>query len=228
MTRPLAIDVFDYLDFRVFLRDCYRDLKEHQRGFSYRWFAREAGMSSPNFLKLVMDGKRNLSAQSIDSFARVLKLTESEVNYFRCLVAFAQAESVPDKNAHFERLCQLRRRPRATIMTTESFDVLTHWYYVAIAELVDCPGFTPDPAWIAATLVPSISEEEAAEALRVLLAHGVLQRLEWRASGSWHHDLYWPARSRPPRSSVATTSRSSIGRKTPCTMLNEASDSCSL
>jgi microcystin degradation protein MlrC len=51
------IDVFQYLDYRVFLADFYRAKK--RSGFSYRAFSRAAGLGAPNYLKLVMDGDRN-------------------------------------------------------------------------------------------------------------------------------------------------------------------------
>jgi hypothetical protein len=43
----------------------FRYAKEQDRFFSHRFFARKAGFSSPNFLKLVMSSQRNLTHESI-------------------------------------------------------------------------------------------------------------------------------------------------------------------
>lgn len=61
------VEVYGYLDYRAFLADLYTAKKA--RGFSYRSFSRRAGLSSPNYLKLVIDGQRNLSAKMAERFA---------------------------------------------------------------------------------------------------------------------------------------------------------------
>ena len=60
--RRSPIDVFQYLDYRVFLADFYRTKK--RSGFSYRAFSRAAGLGAPNYLKLVIAGKRNMSQET--------------------------------------------------------------------------------------------------------------------------------------------------------------------
>jgi uncharacterized protein (TIGR02147 family) len=63
------VDVFEYLDYRAFLRDIYLAKKAERRGFSFRAFSRRANLRSPNYLKLVMDGERNLSRAMAERFA---------------------------------------------------------------------------------------------------------------------------------------------------------------
>jgi uncharacterized protein (TIGR02147 family) len=50
-------EVYKYIDYRRYLADYYADRKKHQRYFSYRFFAGQAGVKSPVFLKQVIDGK---------------------------------------------------------------------------------------------------------------------------------------------------------------------------
>jgi uncharacterized protein (TIGR02147 family) len=133
-------------------------------------------MSSPNFLKLVMDGKRNLGATSVDQFARALELGTRETEFFRELVAFNQASSAADQNQHFERLGKYRKHRRVHKLDRGMFNYLSHWYFPAIRELVNCEGFQDDPAWIAAHILPKISAVQAQEALDVLLELGLLVR----------------------------------------------------
>ena len=56
---PGVPDVFDYLDYRAYLRDYYAYAKSARRGFSHRTFSRRAGLGSPNHLKRVMEGRQN-------------------------------------------------------------------------------------------------------------------------------------------------------------------------
>ncbi len=176
--RALQVDVFAYFGYRAFLRDAYADLKQRQAGFSYRWFARRAGMTSPNFLKLVIDGKRNLSAASTERFATALELSSNETAFFRELVGFGQARSAAEKNRHFERIGAYRQHRAVCALERHQFESLSHWWYPAIRELVACEGFVEDPEWIAGRLVPAITPAQARQALDLLDALGFVERDE--------------------------------------------------
>ena len=62
------VDGFQFQDYREFLRAYYAERKTHAK-ISYRAFSRRAGLGSPNYLKLVMDGARNLSPAMAGRFA---------------------------------------------------------------------------------------------------------------------------------------------------------------
>ena len=171
-------DIFQYLDYRQFLRDCYAALKGGQRGFSYRAFSRKAGMSSPNFLKLVIDGKRNLTGKSCEQFITALALPSREAEFFRELVGFNQADNAATKNEHFKALGRFRKHKRVHKLDRDLFTYLSQWYYPAIRELVLCDGFQEDPEWIAAHVHPPIPAAQASQALDVLLELGLLVRDE--------------------------------------------------
>lgn len=176
MSRNLEIDVFAYLSYRTFLKDAYSDLKGRQRGFSYRWFSRKAGLSSPNFLKLVIDGKRNLSARTAASFAQALGLNTSESAFFRELVDFEQADTSAEKNRAWERLSTYQGHRKVRALERHQFEYLSRWWYPAIRELAACPGFREDPEWIARTLRPAITPAQAKAALELLTTLGFLER----------------------------------------------------
>jgi hypothetical protein len=103
------IDVFAYLDYRAFLRDYYQARKAAGRGFSYRSFSRRAGLKSPNYLKLVVDGARNLSTDMAARFAAACGLLDDEQCYFVDLVAFCQAPSAVDRNRCYALLTRFDR-----------------------------------------------------------------------------------------------------------------------
>lgn len=178
MSRPLRIDVYAYLDYRAFLRDAYAELKARGRGFSYRAFARRAGMSSPNFLKLVIEGQRNLTTQSAAQFATALELSEKESQFFTELVAFNQATTASEKNLAFGRIGKHRKHRRVRKLDRGMFAYLSKWYFPAIRELVGCRSFREDPEWIATALTPTISVAQAREALALLEELGLVERAD--------------------------------------------------
>ena len=113
------ISIYDYLDYRRFLRDAFEEKKNTLQGFSYRTFSRSAGIVSPSFLKLVMDGKRNLTPSSIRKFARGFRLKPDEAEYFENLVLYNQAADEEEGEHYFAKLSREREVATLTVAITK-------------------------------------------------------------------------------------------------------------
>lgn len=168
--------IFEYDNYRQFLRDLYAYLKAEKDFFSYRYFSKAAGFRSPNFLKLVIDGVRNLTGDSVEKFAAALKLNKKEVEFFRELVGLNQATTVAEKKRFAEQLFKFEAYKKLHPLQKEQHEYYARWYMVPIRELVALPGFCEDPKWIAQHLRPQISPAEAAKALVDLERLGLLKR----------------------------------------------------
>ena len=152
-------------------------LKASHAQFSYRYFSRMAGFSSPNFLKLVAEGKRNMSARSIPKFARGLGLDSSETEAFESLVMLSQAETDQDRNRHYQRLRRFSRaRSSAARLQEAQYRVYSVWYALPIRELLLHPDFREDPAWIGERLRPNVDPEDVTKALDLLKEVGLVAR----------------------------------------------------
>src|SRR5689334_18628430 len=176
--KATAIDVFGYLDYRAFLRDHYTERKTHGRGFSFRAFAKAADLKSPNYLKLVMDGARNLTPQMAERFAAACGLRDESAAYFVDLVGFNQARTATERNAHYARLTSFRGWRKAHKLELQHAVYHSTWYMPAVRELAARADFREDPEWIARMLVPSIGKADASRALSTLLELGLLVRGE--------------------------------------------------
>ena len=174
-TRP---DVFGYTNYREYLRDTYDHLKRTKPQFSYRYFARLAGFSLPNYLKLVMDGERNLTSRSIWQFAKALKLGRNEREFFGRLVQMNQARSEDERNDHYRALSAARGYLRIKDIERDRYEYYSNWYVVPIRELVATRGFREEPEWIARQLEPRITASQARKALELMLRLGLLLRGE--------------------------------------------------
>lgn len=108
MNTSLKPRISEHLDYRAFLNSMYNYLKIEKPGFSYRSFAKAAGLNSPSFLKLVMDGKRNLTDESIEKFAHAFMLNQEESEYFRTLVKYNQSGSTEEKMRNYKWLQKLK------------------------------------------------------------------------------------------------------------------------
>ena len=172
------VTIFEYDNYRAYLGDLYKLYKETKPHFSYRYFSQKAGFRSPNFLKLVIEGKRNLSPESIEKFANALKLGKKEAEFFRVLVHLNQARTVGEKKIYAEQLMQFRPFRYIHPLRQDQYRYYADWYNIAIRELTMLPEFSEDPAWIARRLVPPISPQQAQKALDLLLQLGLLERDE--------------------------------------------------
>ncbi len=168
------VNVFEYLDYRAFLRDFYADRKANEYGFSHRAFSRRAGLRSTNYLKLVMDGERNLTPEMAQQFAQGCGLDDRQADYFCELAAFNQARTAAERNRCHARLTRFKQY--RTIHKLDAAQATYHstWYLPAIRELAARPDFEADPKWIAKTLLPRISSSEAQVAIDTLVELGLL------------------------------------------------------
>lgn len=183
------VNIFTYTDYRAYLKDRCQELKGTSRTFSFRNFARAAGVASSGYLKMVMDGERGLTPETARRFASALKLDRAERAFFVDLVAFTQAKGHEERDRCCKKLATHRRFLKAQQLSKEQLDYFSHWYYAAIREMVHLRNFRDDPAWIARRLKPSISVAEAREALELLLRLGILARNERGRIVSVEQDL---------------------------------------
>ena len=172
MTTP---HIFGYLNYRQYLSDVY-EVRKQGRGFSYRLFSKLSGFTSPNFIKLVIDGERNLSDQAIFKVAHGLKLHGHELEYFKQLVAMNQATSDEDRVAHLSQLKAAMPHGRSREIGADGVAYLSSWLYPVLRELVQTQGFREDPYWIARRLRGRVSQEQIREALDFLVSGGYVRR----------------------------------------------------
>ncbi|MBI4124922.1 MAG: TIGR02147 family protein [Deltaproteobacteria bacterium] len=163
-----------YTDHRKYLEDRYKELKATQAAFSYRYFSKKAGFASPNFLKLVMDGKRNLSAESIYKFADALKLNKKEKRFFEILVQYNQSTDPRQKEHYYLQMLEFPEYRKVYHLEQEQYEYLSRWYYPAILEMTRLADFEEDPRWIADKLNKKVSVKEVKEALELLRRIGLL------------------------------------------------------
>lgn len=176
MASSSPVHIFEYLDYRQYLRDFYASQKARSSSFSHRVFSRRAGLRSSNYLSLVMKGQRDLSSEMAPRFAKACGLLRREADFFCDLVAYGQAQSTDERHRAYERLARFRKFRDAHRLVGEQTAYHQHWYMPALRELVTLAAFSEDPKWIASALEPKISEREASEALQTLIKLGLLNR----------------------------------------------------
>ncbi|MEO7424342.1 MAG: TIGR02147 family protein [Fibrobacteria bacterium] len=169
-------DVLHYSNYRTFLADYYAFKKSESAIFSHRYFAKKAGIPSPNYLKLVTDGKRNLTKKSLVKFAAALGLEGIRTEFFENLVFFNQALAISERNLYYGNILRTRAKAGLRQLDDAQFQLYTDWRHIAVRELASVKGFRPDARWVVKKLGKAITEKEAEESLNLLARLGLLKK----------------------------------------------------
>ena len=172
--RIVEPDVLQYTNYRVYLRDYYEFKKKTVPAFSLRFFAEKAGLSSHAHLKLTIDGKRNITKNTVVKLIHGLGLDGQRAAYFESLVFFNQAQTDADKQVYYAQLLKASPRSKLHKMDAAQFRIFREWHHSAILEMVALKDFRPIPDWISKRLGGLITPEQVTESLKLLVELGLL------------------------------------------------------
>jgi uncharacterized protein (TIGR02147 family) len=148
------ISIFRYTDYRRYLADYFADRKKRDAKFSHRYLCRRLGLTAPNFIMMVMQGKRNLTRALAFSLSKELGHGEKETEYFEALVGFMQARTIREKDACFSRMAAMRRGRDVDKIEESQYEYYSNWYNLVVRELVTYPDFKGDFNWLARKVRP--------------------------------------------------------------------------
>ncbi len=174
--------IFEYTDYRQYLADFYQYKKQTDAGFSHRSFLAKANLKGPNFLKNVIDGKKNISRTTISAFAQALDLGKKEREYFKWLVLFNQEKNTRRKNGYFYRLAVFSRYSSVWQLQNKQFDYFSDWYNIVVREYIHSHPFRDDYAGLARAVFPRITPRQAKQAVELLKSLGMIKADE---QGYW-------------------------------------------
>lgn len=182
-----SVRIFDYNDYRGFLKDFYQWKKSGNPGYSHRVFAQRAGLSSPSHLGMIIKGERNLTSKTIHKFALGLGLKNNEREFFETLVHYNQESDLSQKAMHFTKMLQIKGTLNTlSPLQKEKFDFLAKWYVVALYVLIGTEDFKDDTDWIVKRLKNKVSSYDIKSAFKTLLK---LNLIEKSNSGQWEQSV---------------------------------------
>lgn len=135
--------ITEYQDFRKYMLDYYEERKRTSV-FSWREFSRQAGFTSPNYIKLVCEGKSRLSKNGIEHVADAMGLEGVDRDYFREMVRFGDAPNDEKKIQAFDEMQKIAKENRLRVVDAEAFQYFESWVNPVMRELVPImPGAKP-------------------------------------------------------------------------------------
>ncbi|MEQ1567155.1 MAG: TIGR02147 family protein [Myxococcota bacterium] len=168
-------ELYDRTDWRSFV-NLQRDLL----GLTQRQLAGLLDMPE-SMLSMLLRGQRGLDPSRVDAFAAALALDAEGKSWFEALVDLESRSERARRSAFATIRSRLQQRAAAS-PSDEIVDAQADWALNVVAELALCEGFRPDPAWVARTTSPPLTEDRARETLNRLIRIGVLTV---RSDGGW-------------------------------------------
>lgn len=168
--------IFEYLDYRKFLRDFYNEKKRKNPHFSYQIWAHVAGFRSKSFFPGLISGKKNVSGSAVDTIARSIGLGGKSFAYFEALVAFNQAITHEQKSRAWIKLTEFNRRSSARLLVRDQHDFYRQWYHHTVRELIVMHDIGDDWERLASLVVPAITPRQAKASVGLLLRLGLVKK----------------------------------------------------
>jgi uncharacterized protein (TIGR02147 family) len=176
----MPVRIRDYLDYRAYLRDRYRELRARDRQITYQRLTAQVGLKSPGHITSIFKGDRNLTPRLIEPFADAFGLSGRNREYFRQLVAYNQAKTHQRKTAAFKRLTAFHRVSR-TVLDPDVYRYFSRWYHPVVRELIALRPVTDQTAEaLGRYATPRLSPAQVRSSVALLLELGLIRR---RADG---------------------------------------------
>jgi len=158
--------IYEYLDYRDFLKDFYESRKKQNYYFSYRFLSDKVGID-PSYLAKVLIKTRHIADKSIGRFGAFCKLNERECEYFETLVHFAKAKTNKQSKLYFDKLLKLKKVIDIQLEEYQ-YEFYQKWYYSAVRSVLEYFDFNGDYSALAKQLSPEISAKEAKQSIKLL------------------------------------------------------------
>jgi uncharacterized protein (TIGR02147 family) len=169
------VDIFRFVDFRLYLRSFYEAEKSNNPKFSQRFIQQKVGASSSGWFADVIQNRIQLSGTHFLRLSRLLELEPHEEEYFDTMVRFSQAGTFEEKNKYYAKLLSFKEL-QVDLVDRDGFEYFSHWYHAAIRELLFLIDFKGDFSALARKLSPPIRTEDARRSVRLLEKLGFIKK----------------------------------------------------
>lgn len=168
------MDLYRYEDYRQYLRDRFRAASSSP-SFSWRKFSRVSGIANPGYLNDVIKGRRKLSSGAAARVARYFSLLPHETEYFRLLVALANARKIPDRDRIYGKIVARRSRSAFAQLNPALIKYYQDFRYPLVRCALMAMEYRGDPSRISRFLRPRLPASIVRRIVRDLCAWGLVK-----------------------------------------------------
>lgn len=166
--------VFEYLDYRKYLKEAFEERKERDPRLSFRKLGEQLGLDGSNFHKIVL-GQTHLPVRCQSRVIEYLGLESREAEYFLLLLVFARERGAKARMEIIERAKQLQDVQRRQLEQRELL-FYRDWWTSVVRSLIEVHEGRADPSSIARCVSPPILAQQAQMSLELLAELGLVKK----------------------------------------------------
>ena len=166
--------LFEYTDYRHYLRDYYKYKKTQKKSFSHRFFEERLRISNGYFSR-ILRGEKKITDALIVRFTQLLKLSKKEADYFENMVKFTQAQDSQSRSFYYKRMLE-RVRNKISPITREQYELFQEPHHAAVHALVHLLPIGPqsDLSRLGVLLTPAVTPAKLRSSLALLERLGLI------------------------------------------------------
>lgn len=168
--------VFDYMDYREYLKDACKEIKSIRPFFSYRYIGTKINVD-PSYLAKVFQKQNHLNPDSLEALIPLLPCSGKEEEYLRELVHFTKAKNNLDVEKHYQNLQRIKGISTHTT-TTDQFEFYMSWKPSAVRAILGTISFKKNYGKLGQYISPPLSAKETKEAVALLMRLQMIEKDE--------------------------------------------------
>ena len=158
--------ITEYLDYRDYLHDFYKEKRAESSYFSYRFIASKVAVDASHIAKIFLK-KRHVPDTAVNAFVELCKFNKRDAECFKLMVKFNKAKTDKEAKQWYECLLSLKDVDVYKVQKKQ-YDFFSKWYNSAILVLLGSYDFSDDYSWLSKKMSPEISVHEAKQAIKLL------------------------------------------------------------
>jgi len=166
--------IFEYLDYRSYLKDVYEERKSESPFYSYRVMAESFGLFPSNVFR-ILHGDAHLPARCQSRALDVLGLSGRSAEYFQMLIAYSREKSEKARMAILEKALALRDVSRRSLEERE-LEYFQHWWTSVVRAQLELSDGRAEPSEMGASLSPAVAPEDVMASLELLKELGLVKK----------------------------------------------------
>jgi uncharacterized protein (TIGR02147 family) len=169
-------NALDFLSTQDFVKQIDQWASKEFQGYSRRTFAKWAGISSPNFMSLVIDGKRPLRGKWLEGLCHATQLPDDQREHLRALSLFEGSKSPRKRKELLEKIHESLSKLNSRSLAHDQLEVLTQPLAWTVLQMLDLKDRSASPIWFKQRLRSRASSTDVVEALALLKRLGLTQK----------------------------------------------------
>ncbi len=174
MTAP---DIFEFTNYRSFLKAYYEDSKKKNPRWSYEAWTRKLGLKNNSSIIKIISEQREAGPAATKKIVDYFKFDNDQRDYLENLIRLSKAKKDPALSVILMQKIQ-RQFPGKVyrFLNEKEFSAISHWWFYAVRQMTKLKIFKDDPKWISKKLNFKVPPKEVRKAIDILLELGILKR----------------------------------------------------